>query len=264
MNIAILCLDESPTVDDSTIQNLLAVNGSNVFVYCKNSQNLTQNSQIKYVDIPVEYDTLSKMHNYVVKDQVSKGYAGFLHVIENNVLIKTDPTTFIDDLVKLMPAIDLNVWFSTITDKMNYVFSRYNPRMVIEFDEPKWQKFGLDGVVFTSHSNIAWIVYNMANYNEKEYLFDEQFSIRMFMIVEFLARRKALNNNNDSLCLMNMYPTVKSEHNAFQLKSDYNENVKNELLKTENDNFAKMKLNIAPDNLIDSVLERLYIKFLKK
>jgi len=163
-----------------------------------------------------------------------------------------------------MHAIKLDVWLNTVCDGMNYVYSKYNPRLVIEFDEERWQKFGLDGIAFTSHSNAAWIAYNMSNYSEAAFLFNEQFTARMFMIIEFLARRKAMNAGKTSLCLMNMYPTVKSENGVFKIVAPYDEKVSDDIMKEENDKFVAMNLNITPDNLIDNVLEILYNIFKEK
>ena len=185
-------------------------------------------------------------------------------MVEDVVEVTSEVSKFFDDLSKLMHAIKLDVWLNTVCDGMNYVYSKYNPRLVIEFDEERWQKFGLDGIVFTSHSNAAWIAYNMAKYSEAAFLFDEQFTARMFMIIEFLARRKAMNAGKTSLCLMNMYPTVKSENGVFKIVAPYDEKVSDDIMKEENDKFVAMNLNITPDNLIDNVLEILYNIFKEK
>lgn len=181
-----------------------------------------------------------------------------MHVVEDVVEVIKDPTQFIKDIAKMMTSIKMDVWLNTVCDGMNYVYSKYNPRIVIEFDNERWKTFGLDGIVFTSHSNAAWMVYNMANYNEQKFLFDENFSIRMFMIIEFLARRKTVNAGSNSLCMMNMYPTVKSENGTFKLAKAYDEQPAAELMQKENEKFTSMGINTAPDNLIDNVLEALY------
>ena len=257
-NIAILCLSKDSTIESNIIAKLVAVQNAKVFVYSKNRYESGDHGLVENIEIPEEYDTISKMHNFVVRDQHNKGFTGTLHVIEDAIAIEKDPSKFIDELHNMMAAINMNVWFNTVCDGMNYVYSKYNPRIVIEFDDPKWQVLGINSIVFTSHYNAAWIAYNMANYSDTEYLFDEQFSIRMFMIIEFLARRKELNKKENSLCLMNMYPTVKSENGTFKVALAYNENISDDITQAENEKFTAMNLDITPDNLIDAVLETLY------
>lgn len=261
-NVAILCLSKDSDIDSKIIHKLDA--DCNVFVYSKDRYESGVHGKVENVEIPAECDTLPKMHNFIVKDQHNRGYAGILHVVEDVVEVTSEVSKFFDDLSKLMHAIKLDVWLNTVCDGMNYVYSKYNPRLVIEFDEERWQKFGLDGIAFTSHSNAAWIAYNMANYSEAAFLFDEQFTARMFMIIEFLTRRKAMNAGKTSLCLMNMYPTVKSENGVFKIAAPYDEKVSDSVMKEENDKFVAMNLNITPDNLIDNVLEILYNIFKEK
>ena len=263
-NIAILCLSKDIDIESNIVAKLVAIQDSKIYVYSKDRYEQGVHGLVENIEIPTECDSIAKMHNFIVKDQHSKNFAGMLHVIEDNVAIEQDPTQFISDIHKMMQSIDLNVWLNTVCDGMNYVYSKYNPRMVVEFDEDRWNVFGIDGMVFTSHANVAWTIYNMANYTEPEFLFDEQFTARMFMIIEFLARRKAINAGKDSLCLMNMYPTVKSENGVFRLGTQYDEKVPDNIMQEENEKFTAMNLNILPDNLIDNVLESLYNIFKKK
>lgn len=262
--VAILCLTKDSPIESNIIAKLAAVQDVKIFVYSKDRYEAGDHGLVENIEIPSDCDTSSKMHNFVVRDQHAKGFTGILHVVEDVVEITNETTKFFDDLSKLMHAIKLDVWLNTVCDGMNYVYSKYNPRLVIEFDEDRWQKFGLDGIAFTSHSNAAWIAYNMANYSDAAFLFDEQFTVRMFMIIEFLARRKVMNAGKTSLCLMNMYPTVKSENGVFKLISQYDEKVSDNVMKEENDRLVSMNLNITPDNLIDNVLEILYNIFKEK
>lgn len=257
-NIAILCLTKDSPIESNIVAKFAAVQDAKIFVYSKDRYESGDNGLVENVEIPADCDTISKMHNFVVRDQHAKGYAGILHVVEDAINVEKDPTKFLADISTMMDAIKMDVWLNTVCDGMNYVYSKYNPRLVVEFDDPKWQVLGFDSIVFTSHSNAAWIAYNMANYSDNAFLFDEQFSVRMFMIIEFLARRKMINAGSKSLCLMNMYPTVKSENGTFKVVLAYNENNDEQVLKNENDIFNAMNLNIVPDNLIDSVLETLY------
>lgn len=261
-NIAILCLSKDSDIETNIIKRLDAE--CNVFVYSKDRFEVGVHGKVENIEIPDDCDTLPKMHNFIVKDQNARGFTGILHVVEDVVEVLWNIDKFFKDISTMMHEIKLDVWLNTVCDGMNYVYSKYNPRMVIEFDDERWQKFGLDGIVFTSHSNAAWIAYNMANYSDATFLFDEQFSVRMFMIIEFLARRKAINASNTSLSLMNMYPTVKSENGAFKIIQQYDEKIPDDVMKDQNDRFTSMNLNTVPDNLIDNVLEVLYNIFKQK
>ena len=263
-NIAILCLSKDTQIEKNIVEKVSTVKDIKLFVYSKDRYESGVHGEVEHIEIPAGSDTIAKMHNFIVKDQHAKGFDGMLHVVEDAVSIEKDLTRFICDLRSMMLTIGMDVWLNTVCDGMNYVYSKYNPRMVVEFDDPKWQVFGFDGMVYTSHSNAAWIVYNMAKYSETAFLFDEQFSARMFMIIEFLARRKTLNAGKNSLCLMNMYPTVKSENGTFKMCTSYNEDVPADVMKEENERFTAMNLNIAPDNLIDNVLESMYNIFEEK
>lgn len=98
--------------------------------------------------------------------------------------------------------LDYSIYFSTATDPCNYVFSKFCPRLVVHIDEPSIQNsLKLPDVLsFTSHSNTAWTIYDYSATSEMQ-KYDERFSIAMFMIIEYLARRK--HSNNKSLYFMN-------------------------------------------------------------
>lgn len=84
--------------------------------------------------------------------------------------------------------------------------------------------------------------------------FSEEFTVPMYYIIEFLARRRA---SSDGLDFMNMYPTVLEEQNV--LKSlDADAKPDDEVMKAEYEKFSSLGLDLAPTSNIDQVLERLY------
>ena len=97
----------------------------------------------------------------------------------------------------------------------------------------------------------------------------------MYYIIEFLARRR---NTKDvgSLYYMNQYITVDSELGTYRLqKKADDEKLTQEQLQAkikkdqedmikENEIFQNMKINIEPDNSVDTILEDLYKKLKSK
>ena len=151
--------------------------------------------------------------NAVLKKYESEGFTGMLHVISDNVDVLRDPSGFMDDLESMMCELDYPLWLSTVTDPCNYVYGKYNPRLMLVNDMPELQHFGMKyNLAVTSHSNTAWMTYDfaaLAGHREIEY-FNEQFDIPMFYIVELLARRRE-RRHPGQLFFMNQYLTVSSE-----------------------------------------------------
>jgi hypothetical protein len=108
------------------------------------------------------------------------------------VEIIKDPSLFIADLENMMAALDYTVWFSTATDGCNYVYQKYNPRIRVFCDRPECERLRLRGELdFTSHSNTQWVAYDMSKTAGTDLMrFDDRFTVAMFFIIEFLARRR--------------------------------------------------------------------------
>ena len=151
-----------------------------------------------------------------------------------------------DDVEKMLDALDLNSWLGTVTDGCNLVYTKYNPRLRVKIDRPDYkEKLGVDELVFCSHSNTQWMVFNVKKGD--------------------VARRR--NTHPESLYFMNQYVTVPSELGTF-VNREVNESDKEiespEAMKQEDDLFKSLKVNYAPDNNIDLVLERTYKKLQSK
>jgi hypothetical protein len=84
--------------------------------------------------------------------------------------------------------------------------------------------------------------------------FEEQFSIPVYYIVEFLARRRN-NKKPGELYYMNLYPSIREELNVFTLDSTVTKHSQSEeQMKAENDIFKSMNVNYASDNDVNVVM----------
>ena len=114
--------------------------------------------------------------------------------------------------------------------------------------------------MFTSHSNTAWMCYNFSKVSDDLLKFNESFNIPMFMIIEFLARRRN-TKRSDQLYRMNMYATVLEEVGIFKIDQESPDKpISQEKMAEEDAIFKKLQVNYAPDNNIDEILESLWSK----
>ena len=214
------------------------------------------------VYVPKEFDNVPKVRNYINQQYRVVGFNGFLHVIEWNTKLLANPTNFMQKLEQMMDVLDYNVWFNTICDPCNYVYSKYCPRTYINVDDDKYKNIGTSKLVVTSHSNTQWIVYNMAKATDSNLHFDEDFTIPMYYIIEFLSRRKAEAIDNQPY-FMNQYFTVVEEKGLFQRVGAEIQPAQ-EQLKKENEIFQQKKINHSQDGNLDTVLTTLYLKLKSK
>ena len=215
---------------------------------------------------PPEADTEPKLRNWINGEFCGGGV--FLHVVKSGVEILPGVADFVPALERAMRALDYPVWLSTATDGCNYVYSKYNPRVRIRLDRPECQKIGLEGeLYFTSHSNTQWVAYDMDGIEDRDLLrFDERFTIAMFYIIEFLARRKKIGGDG-SLFFMNQYLTVGEETAAFRNFAGDGEadgGPDQAKMREEDAAFKALGADYSPDNNIDVVLETLWKKILSK
>lgn len=156
-----------------------------------------ENMICKNVVWPSECDNVPKIRNWINTYFKANNFTGILHILEDNTTVLKDPTEFMLDLENIMDTFDYDVWFSTVCDKCNYLYAKYNPRLAIELDKPEYSKFNFSKkLLFTSHSNTQWIAYNFAKVPDDLLKFNEKFSIPMYYIIEFLARRRNTKKQN--------------------------------------------------------------------
>ena len=212
-----------------------------------------------------EIDNMARARNYVIKTLKAEK-TGFLHLIESSTLIKQSPDKFMIDIENMMTVLDMNSWLNCSCDRLNYLYSKFNPRFYLYIDKPEYAKFNIDCIIFGSHSNTQWTVYNLDKAEDFELYMPEDYTVPMFYIIEYLANRRN-NRKPGQLYYMNQYLTVQSEIGVFEAREAKSEQSQTEFQKTleaEDKIFKGKNINFAPDNNIDNILEDVYNKFNSK
>jgi hypothetical protein len=263
----ILDIDNSQNIEEliTTLSNYNYA--TEIYVATRNStlilsSTLTEKCKIEIINIPSDKDTEPKMRNYVNLYFKSMNYTGILHVISSSITVLTDPTTFLSQLENMMIKLDYSVWFNTYTDKCNFVYNKYLPRLSMLLDNSELSTLNIGShLLFTSHSNVNWVAYNFDKLPDNLLYFDEDFTVPMYFIIEYLSRRRNTKNKDD-LYFMNQYLTVESEAKTFICKDD-TRTYSNELMKHDDEMFKTKNINHSPDINLDTVLELTYLKLRK-
>lgn len=170
------------------------------------------------VDVEIIPDDIAssepKTRNFISRRFLDAKTDGFLHVIQNNVVINESPEQFMSDLEEMMEKFKLKSWFNCSCDPVNYVYSKFNPRFVLVVDDDECTKSYDKDVLLCSNANTVWICYDIGRCEFEDMRFEEKFRIPMFFIIEFLARRRNRKSRGE-FNYMNMYPTVPSELGVF-------------------------------------------------
>lgn len=233
-----------------------------VFKPCNLSISVDSNL-VKVENFPDECVYETSRRNYINSFFRQRLFNGFLYVMAGNLDFQQDIAPFEHAIESTMMTLDYSVWFSTISDPCNYVYSKYNPRVSIDIDDPQVESLDMSKrISFTSHANIALVIYDFENATEDNLKFNESFDIPMYFIIEFLARRRNTKAPT-SLYFMNQYMTVAEEIGLFTVKALQADEKPQDFTK-EDSIFKSMSVNYNPDNNIDMVIETLYKKMLSK
>lgn len=81
----------------------------------------------------------------------------------------------------------------------------------------------------------------------------------MYIIIEYLARRKTTKKNTQ-LYFMNQYMSISDEIGTFHAVDIGGENIDPKKMQEEDSLFKSMKVEFAPDNNLDIVLDTFYQK----
>ena len=271
--IAILSLDNSDTYDviyhnvSMIMANVLA---SDVYVFTIGeaaSFNMAhERCKSANIQLPADCNTMPKARNWINKFFKSQQFNGFLYVLESNVKLESNAIQFFDKIENMMRVLDYPVWFNTIADPCNYVYKKYSPRVSIDVDQLEYAKLGFSKLLYTSHANTAMIAYDFSRVTDDQLVFNEQFEIAMYYIIEYLARRK--NSKADgSLFFMNQYLTIPEEKDVFTVvktECKKKDEITPQQMQEEDKTFKSMNINYAPDNSIDKILEMTYEKLKSK
>ena len=224
----------------------------------------TQGLRYSYVNVPYGKDEIPKIKNFIMSYVEQQQINGFLHIIEDDVALDKDPSTYIESLEHTMSILDYGIYFSTVTDPCNYVFNKFSPRLTIAIDDESIQnEFHLPkSLSFTSHSNTAWTTYNV-NSSIKTQRYNERFSVAMFYIIEYLARRKSTKVKG-SLYFMNQYLSIFDEIGTFHVVPIEKSSLDPNKIQEEDAIFKSMNIDYAPDNNIDVILDSFYSKIKEK
>ena len=257
------------TCVEKAVQKLLSFNTEDavhMFILPDTSTSISD-SKVQVHQIPDEVaHSEPKIRNYVNKYFKDYNFNGFLHVVSDNVELLDGLLKYANELENVMNVLDYSVHLATVTDPCNYVYSRYSPRVMVHIDSPEHKsKLNLpDQIVFTSHSNFGYVVYNFAKEPDDLLKLNESFTVSMFFIIEFLARRRNTKTEG-SLYYMNQYLAIMSEKEALQLSKEVRDDELDQKTLAEEDIvFKKMNINFAPDNNIDQILETLHMKIQSK
>lgn len=174
-------------------------------------------TNIQVASYPEEMKTHeSKLRNFISSWLIANNTKGFVHVITDSTEIFGNTQVFLDEIEKMMTVFKLKSWFNTSCDICNYVYSKYNPRFYIAIDEDE-AKAKYDKIVaWCSNANTQWICYNMDILQFDDIRFEEKFRFPMYLIIEFLARRRNEKKPGE-LNYMNFYPSVPEELNVFKI-----------------------------------------------
>lgn len=236
---------------------------------CVFGKNITDTSMLtqysaEYIEVPLTCDNISKTKNYILSKFEIEKFDGIVHLIEDNVEFFDNPITFINTVENTMCVLDYDIYFSTTTDICNYIYNKFNPRITLDIDDEKMLKYGISkSISFTSHSNIAYTIWNFRALQQNVPKFDERFSIAMYIIIEFLARRRALKRS-DQLYFMNQYLSIDEEQKVFGIIGEDKQKLDQNLMQKEDAIFKSLNINYNPDNSIDLVLDSLYSKLMTK
>lgn len=212
-------------------------------------------TDVKFVKIDSSIvESRSAVKNFVLKYFLENSIKGYVHVIEDSVEIIGDyftQDTFNSEIEKFMETFNLDVWLNTTTDECNYVFEKFNPRFIIKMDDTEYAAKYSNDIIWTSHSNTSYMIYNFDKIIFDEIKFDERFNIPMFYILEFLSRRRSQNKG-----FMNMYPTICFEKNVFkkQKKLFVNQTAFKKF-KEEESLFKSLNLNMQATMNVDEIFE---------
>ena len=216
------------------------------------------------IDFPGTVDTAAKQKNFILSYFEQNSFRGFLHIVEDVVVLDKDPLDYILKIENTMDVFDYSIFFSTVTDPCNYLFKKFNPRLTLDVDDDALKsRFNLsDRISFTSHSNTCWTIYDF-NKNATAQKFDERFSIGMFMIIEYLARRRSTRQQGQ-LYYMNQYLSISDEVGTYHAQTIDEDKIDPTKMQEEDQVFKAMKIDYAPDNNIDTTLDDFYQKIQQK
>lgn len=90
---------------------------------------------IDVVVFPDTADSIPKQKNFILKQFKDKSFTGFLHLVNSSITFNSKTKSYMEKLESTMKALDYDVHLSTVTDRCNYVFNKFCPRLSLDVDE---------------------------------------------------------------------------------------------------------------------------------
>lgn len=241
--------------NDSYIQKLISLfpENSNVVVFSETAYEIqSPNHNIQVQIIPDVCDNKPKVFNHIIK-YFKENHSGFLYVFDKGVVFRKEPKTFYDEIEKMMILLKQDSWLNCSCDMMNYTYQLFNPRIVLKLDHPEVQNIYNKDICWCSNANTDLVIYNLDMIDISKRRFNEQFTIPMYYIIEFLATRRNTKRVED-LYFMNMYPTISEEEKLVMNTTPHKQEDQQKLqkdLENEDKIFKSMNINVQPDSDID-------------
>jgi hypothetical protein len=224
------------------------------FVNTFNSFNGTSNISLRFYDDDIRFKQ-SNLRNFVSKQLIDEKITGFVHIIEDIVQIYNDSENFLDKIEQMMQVLNLKSWFNTSCDQCNFVYSKYNPRLYIAIDDERMKKVYDKTIAWCSNANTLWTIWNYDMCTFEDLRFEEKFQFSMYLIIEFLARRRNTKKNGE-LYYMNYYPSIPEELNVFKCMDVKNgKQFTNDEINNEGKIFKEMGIDNHADTDINVLME---------
>jgi hypothetical protein len=260
----ILNVNDGVDICENIIKKL--PNNSNILVYARESlkntdfvntfNSFTGNSNIRlrFYDDDIRFKQ-SNLRNFVSKQLLDEKITGFVHIIEDIVQIYNDSEIFLDKIEQMMQILKLKSWFNTSCDQCNFVYSKYNPRLYIAIDDERMKKVYDKTIAWCSNANTLWTIWNYDMCTFEDLRFEEKFQFSMYLIIEFLARRRNTKKNGE-LYYMNYYPSIPEELNVFKCMDVKNgKQFTNDEINNEGKIFKEMGIDNHADTDINVLME---------
>lgn len=260
----ILNVNDGVDICENIIKKL--PNNSNILVYVReslkntdfvntfNGFNENSNVSLRYYDDDIRFKQ-SNLRNFVSKQLIDEKITGFVHIIEDIVQIYNESEIFLDKIEQMMQILNLKSWFNTSCDQCNFVYSKYNPRLYIAIDDERMKKVYDKTIAWCSNANTLWTIWNYDMCTFEDLRFEEKFQFSMYLIIEFLARRRNTKKNGE-LYYMNYYPSIPEELNVFKCMDVKNgKQFTNDEINNEGKIFKEMCIDNHADTDINVLME---------
>lgn len=248
------------------------IGNSQLFVFHVKGVKMPENNidGVTYVELPedIKGKEVPKIMNYVYKYfKVEHVSEGMLYLFDEKVEILDEKKfiAFIPAIENMMGLMGHRLWLNTVGDECNYNFDRYDGRCMFKIDIPEFEKIFGNDIIFSSNANFDFSIYDLDSIDISEMLLDEQFTIGMFFILEFLAKRRASVPG----CFMNLYPTVSQEVGILKSREvkeekDMETEGGDKEFKRQKKIFDDLKLDTTPTIKVENAGAFLCNKYLKK